>query len=122
RRNAERRPAESTAEAFLLEYVLAPVARVFVIPDELVAMHKLFEDYRQSPRTARDETPKDWTELRESVKTDPTSLFGIVFIKPKQRMLLDNGLQLAALRQMGRTGYAVAAYQRKHGKYPERLG
>jgi len=111
----------NSAEIFVIESVVAPAARVMVIPDEIPAMRKLFDDYHRSPRSARDETPRDWASLRDDVDNDPTSVFGLHFIKPKQRKLLAVGSQLAALRESARTGYAVARYQRKHGQYPDRL-
>jgi hypothetical protein len=107
--------------AFAMETAGAPVARVFIIPDELAAMRKLVEGHQQSPRSARDETPQDWANLRKSVEADPTSIYGAIYIKPKHRVLLADGSSLAALRQTGRTGLAAAAYHRKHGRYPERL-
>jgi hypothetical protein len=106
--------------AWMVEATVVP-ARVFVVPDELAAMRKLMEDYRKSPRSSRDETPKDWADLRKSVETDPTSIFSVVYIKPKQRVLLAGGAALAALRETARTGLALAAHQRQHGKYPQRL-
>ncbi len=108
-------------EAFLIESVGAPAARLLVIPDELVAMRKMFDDYQRSPRKARDETPKDWADLRKAVESDPTSLYGAIYVKPKHQVLLAEGSALAALRETARTGLAVAAYQRKHGRYPERI-
>jgi hypothetical protein len=108
-------------EAFLIEHAAAPLARLLVIPDELVAMRKLFEDYHRSPRSAREETPKDWAELHSSIKSDPTSIYGAIYIKPKHQVLAADGSWLAALRRVGQTGVAVAAYRQKHGQYPDRL-
>lgn len=107
--------------AFAVETVGVPAARVLLIPDELAAMRKLFDAYRKSPRSSADETPGDWAELRKAVETDPTSLFGVMYIKPKQKKLLSDASELAALRQTSRAGLAVAGYHRKHGEYPRQL-
>jgi hypothetical protein len=107
--------------ALLMEAVGVPVARVFMIPDDIVAMHKLFDDYQKSPRSPQEETPKDWADLWKSVETDQMSIMGVIFVKPKYEHLLADGSAQAALRQLGRAGLAAAAYQRKHGNYPERL-
>jgi len=109
------------AAALMMEAVVAPVARVFIIPDDLAAMRKSFDDYQKSPRSRQDETPKDWADLRKSVETDQASICGAIFIKPKHEHLLADASAHAALRQLGRAGLAAAAYQRKHGRYPERL-
>src|SRR5262249_48752194 len=79
------------------------------------------EEYQKSPRSPQDETPRDWADVRKSVETDPTGIYGVIYIKPKHQLLLAEGSALATLRQTGRTGLAVAAYRRKHGQYPERL-
>src|SRR5262249_44242313 len=50
-----------------IESLVVPT-RVFVIPDELVAMHKLFEEYQKSPRSARDESPQDWVNMHKTVE------------------------------------------------------
>jgi hypothetical protein len=106
--------------ALALETTVIPT-RVFIIPDEVAAMRKLFEGYYKSPRSSRDETPKDWADLRQSVETDPTGIYGTYYIKPKHQVLLAEGSILATLRQTAQAGLAVAAYQRKSGRYPERL-
>jgi hypothetical protein len=106
--------------ALLVESLVVP-ARVFVMPDELAAMQRLFEEYQRSPRFARDETPNDWADLRASVETDPTSMLSVIFMKPKHRKLMNDGAELACLRQTAQAGLAVAAYRRKHGKAPERF-
>jgi hypothetical protein len=107
--------------AFAMEAVGVPGSRIFILPDELAAMHRSFKDYQKAPRSTRDETPKDWAELRQSVETEPTSIYGAYFIKPKQQVVLREGAALAALRQTGRTALAAAAYHRKHGRPPERI-
>lgn len=107
--------------AFVVECGMAPLARVFIIPDELAAMRRLFEEHRKSPRSARDEAPGDWAEIRKSVENDPTSLYGIKYVKPKHKVLLREGTALATLRQTARAALAAEAYQRKYGRYPERL-
>ena len=84
-------------------------------------MRQLLEEYKKSPRSSRDETPKDWADLRQSVETEPTGIYSNIYIKPKHQILLAQGSALAALRQTARTGLAAAAHQRKHGRYPERL-
>jgi hypothetical protein len=114
------RQQDGPLAALVLEAAVMPT-RVFLIPDELAAMRKLFEDYRKAPRWPQDETPKDWADLRKSVATDPTSFYGIIYSKPKHQVLLAEGSALAALRQTGRTGLAAAAYRRKHGRFPGRL-
>jgi hypothetical protein len=114
------RRRDGPTAALLVEAAVVP-SRVFLIPDDVTAVRKLFDDYQKSPRSARDETPDDWADLRKSVETDPTSVYGVIYVKPKHELLLAEGAMLAALRQTARTGLAVAAYQRKHGKYPERL-
>jgi hypothetical protein len=106
--------------ALLLEAAVTPT-RVFLIPDDLMVMRKLFEEYQRSPRSARDETPKDWADLRKSVETDPTSIYGAIYVKPKHQVLLAEGSALAVLRQTARTGLAAARYHRHHGRFPERL-
>jgi hypothetical protein len=105
---------------WLLEAAVVP-ARVFLVPDDLAEMRRLIAYYQNAPRSAREESPKDWAALRQSVQTDPTSLYGLVFTRPKFEKLLIDGSALATLRQTGRAGLAAAAYQRKHGRYPERL-
>lgn len=109
------------ASVFLIEYFAAPASRVFIIPDDVAALRKLIADYNRSPRTAKEETPQDWADLRHSLDNDPTSVFGIMYIKPKQRMLLRKASELATLRATAQAGLAVARYQRKHGKYPEQF-
>jgi hypothetical protein len=104
-----------------VETVGLPVARVFVVPDEITAMHMLFDHYRHSPRSATDETPRDWQELRRSLTAEPTSIFSAVFIKPKHEQIVNEMTALAVLRQAARTGLAAAAYERKHGRYPDQL-
>jgi hypothetical protein len=106
--------------ALMIE-MLMPPSRVFAVPDELATMRRVFEYYRQSPRTAAEETPKDWTELRRGVESDPMSFYGVLYIKPKCLVLAAEASTLAALRQTARTGLAVAKYRRQHGQYPERL-
>ncbi len=101
--------------------LLMPPSRVFATPDELATMHRIFESYRQSPRTAAAETPGDWAELRRGVHTDPVSFYDALYIQPKVVLLASEASTLAALRQTARTGLAVAAYHRQHSKYPERL-
>lgn len=115
------RKKEGPVAAFAMDAVAIPTARVFLIPDELVAMRKLFDDYQKSPRSAADETPNDWAEMRHSVETDTTSLFSAVYVKPKHQVLTRDAGSLACLRQTARTGMAVEAYRRKHGQYPERV-
>lgn len=107
--------------AAALVEVLAVPSRVFLIPDDAAAMRKLLDDFHRAPRRVQDETPADWAELRQSVSNDPTGYYGAIFIKPKQRMLLETGLHITALRATGRAALAVEAYRRKHGKPPERL-
>jgi hypothetical protein len=107
--------------AMLLIEALVVPSRVFVVPDDVIAMRRLFDEYQRSPHLERDETPHDWAELRKSVETDPTSYFGAFFIKPKQRMLLATGENLVALRATARAALAVEMYRHKHGKPPERL-
>src|SRR5262249_51656641 len=104
----------------VIEALVVP-SRVFLIPDDVAAMRKLFDDFQRSPPLDKDETPNDWAELPQSVKTDPTSYYGAIFIKPKHKLLLAEGLNLVALRHTARAGLAVEAYRRKHGKPPERL-
>ncbi len=104
-----------------MENVGVPMGRVFLLPDELALMHELFARYQKAPRSERDETPKDWTDLRNSVETERTSILSAYFIRPKQKVVLADGWMLAGLRQTGRTALAVAAYYRKHGRYPERI-
>jgi hypothetical protein len=106
--------------ALVLNVAVIP-SRVFLIPDDLVMMHKLIAEYQKSPRSSQDETPKDWADLRQSVATDPSSLYGVLYVRPKHEKLLVDGAALAALRQTGQTGLAAAAYHRKHGQHPERL-
>jgi hypothetical protein len=106
--------------AAAMEALVIP-SRVFLIPDEVTALRKWIGDYQSSPRSPRDETPSDWADLKRSVATDPTGIYGAIYIKPKHQLLLAEGSMLAALRQTARTGLAVAAYHRKHGKAPERL-
>jgi hypothetical protein len=106
--------------ALALNAAIIP-ARVFLIPDDLVMMHKLIEEYQKSPRSSQDETPKDWADLGQSVATGPTSLYGVIYVRPKHEKLLVDGAALAALRHTARAGLAAAAYHRKHGRYPERL-
>jgi hypothetical protein len=118
---AEIRKHQGSLVALAAETVGVPGSRIFILPDELVAMRRLLEEYQQAPRSERDETPKDWANLQKSVETDPTSILGAVYIKPKQGMVFREGSALAALRQTGRTALAVVAYQRKHGRYPERI-
>src|SRR5262249_29245045 len=81
----------------------------------------LIDEYNKSPKSSRDETPQDWGSIRNSIEGDPTSIYGVIFMKPKHRRLLLEGANLAALRQTSQTGLAVVTYQRKHGTYPERL-
>src|SRR5262249_4150325 len=95
--------------AMAIESLVVPT-RVFVIPDELAAMHKLFDEYQKSPRTARDESPQDWVNMHKTVETDATSHFSVFFIKPKHRRLMMEGEKLSALRQTSQAGLAVAAY------------
>jgi hypothetical protein len=116
----EQKRGENPWAALALEAAIVP-ARVFLIPDELVAMRKLLEDYHQSPRSAREETPKDWADLRQSVETERSGIYSVIWMKPKHQVLVAGGSALAALRQTGRTGLAVEAYRRQHGQYPERL-
>jgi hypothetical protein len=111
----------NATEAFLLEAVGIPVARVFMIPDNLITMRKSFDDYQKAPQGAQDETPKDWADLKQSVQTDRVSVFSALFMRPKHEHLLVTASEQATLRQLGRAGLAAAAYQRKHGHYPELL-
>jgi hypothetical protein len=114
------RKKDGPLAALAVEALVVP-SRVFLVPDDVDAMRKLFDGYQRSPKLARDETPGDWADLNQSVKNDPTSYYGAIFIKPKHRLLLAVGLNLVALRQTARTGLAVEAYRRKHGNVPERL-
>lgn len=116
----EVRRKDGPLAAFVMEAAVMP-SRVVLMPDEVAAMRKLFEYYHQAPRSPHAETPKDWADLRNSVETDPTSIFSAIYIKPKQKQLAAEGARLAALRQTARTGLAAAAYQRTHGRYPDRL-
>jgi hypothetical protein len=116
----EERQRSGPWAALLMEAAVVP-SRVFIVPDEVTAMRGLIDAYQRSPRSSRDETPKDWADLRQSVETDPAGLYGVVYTKPKHQVLLAEGSALAALRQTARTGLAAAAYQRKHGRYPERV-
>ena len=111
----------STGAAWLMEAVGVPVVRVFIIPDELAAMRKSFDDYQKSPRSPEHETPKDWADLRKSIETDQASVYGAVVTKPKHEHLFAEGSAQAALRQLGRAGLAAVAYQRKHGHYPQQM-
>lgn len=106
--------------AFLSEAAVVPT-RVFLITDDVAAMRRSIAYYRMSPRSSRDESPRDWADLFQSVETDRTSLYGVIYIRPKQQQLLLDGAALAALRQTGKTGLAVEAYRHKHGRHPERL-
>jgi hypothetical protein len=114
------RKNDGPTAALALEAAVVP-ARVFFSSDELAVMHKLLDDYQKSPPSPREESPRDWAELRTSVESDPTTIYGATYLKPKFEVLLAAGSQLAALRQTSRTGLAAAAYRRKYGQYPERL-
>src|SRR5262249_50445451 len=116
----EQRYKENPLEALTIE-LLMPPSRVFAVSDELATMRRVFEYYRQSPRRAAAETPKDWADLRRSVARDPLSFYGVLYIKPKYEVLAAEASTLAALRQTARPGLAVAAYRRQHGEYPARL-
>ncbi len=107
--------------AVATEAAAIPIARVFIIPDEVAAMHELFEHYRQAPRSAQDESPRNWEDLRKFVATEPTGIFGAVFIRPKHQAIVGDAASLATLRRTSRTGLATAAFHRKYGKFPERL-
>jgi hypothetical protein len=106
---------------FIMEAAVIPASRVFLLPTDLTAMHRIFAAYEKSPRSLRDETPRDWAELRQSVPTEPASLYGQIYIRPKFEKLLMEGSALAVLRQTAQTGLAVAKYHRQHGRYPDRL-
>ncbi len=118
---AEIRKHDGSLVAGAVENVGVPIGRVFILSDELAAMHELFARYQKAPRSARDETPKDWAELRNFTETARTSILSVYYIKPKQRVVFSDGWTLAGLRGTGRTALAVAAYYRKHGRYPERV-
>jgi hypothetical protein len=116
----EERQRNGLGAALVIEALVVP-SRVFLIADDIALMRRLFDAYRKSPPSARDETPADWADLRHSVENDPTSVYGAIYIRPKQQVLAVEGGALATLRETTRTGLAVAAYHRKHGKGPERL-
>jgi hypothetical protein len=117
----EIRKHHGSLAAYAMEAVGVPGSRIFILPDELAAMQRSFTDYQKAPRFTHLETPKDWDELRKSVETEPTSIYGAYFIRPKQQVVLREGAALAALRQAGRTALAAVAYHRKHGRPPERI-
>ncbi len=106
--------------ALLLEAAVVP-SRLFIVPDEVVAMRRLFDYYRQAPQSGDDETPRNWADLYDSVATDRTSIYSAIYIKPKLEKILFDAGRLAALRQTGQAGLATEAYRRKHGRYPEPL-
>jgi hypothetical protein len=114
------RKKDGELAALAIEALVVP-SRVFLIPDDVATMRRLFDSYQRAPRLDRDESPGDWAELRRSVKDDPTSYYGAFFIKPKHRMLLATGEHLAVLRQTARTGLAIVAYRGKRGQPPERI-
>jgi hypothetical protein len=116
----EERQRAGRLTALAVEAAVVP-SRVFIVPDEIALMRKTFDDYRRSPRSARDETPADWEALRKDTETDRTGIYSAVWIRPKRQLLLAEGSMLAALRQTARAGLAAAAYRRKHGRSPERI-
>src|SRR5262249_47507574 len=50
----EERKRSGPWAALVFEAAVVPT-RVFLIPDDIAVMHKLFEEYQKSPRSARDE-------------------------------------------------------------------
>ena len=59
--------------------------------------------------------------VRRLVHEEPTGLYSAVWVRPKEKKLLQDMGEAAAFGQLARAGLAAARYRDKHGKYPERL-
>jgi hypothetical protein len=117
----DERKRMSAWDTLQLQTLAVLPTRIFVLPDEVAAMHKLFDEYQHAPRAAQDETPQHWADLNKSVETDLTSIFSAFYIKPKHQVILVDAASLAALRHVSQAGLAAARYRRKHGHYPKQL-
>jgi hypothetical protein len=103
------------------ESLVVPGCRVFLTPAELAYSHQKWEAYRRIMHARPEGTPQDWTALRNLIDKEPAGIFSALYIKPKEKRLLQDTVYLAALEQLARAGLAAARYRGKHGRYPEHL-
>ena len=50
---------------------------------EIASLRKTLDAYRRAPALAKDETPKDWQNLREFAEQESLSAYGTFYLKPK---------------------------------------
>jgi hypothetical protein len=101
------------------EATLVPVWRVFLVPDDLAASRRMWQDYRR--QTAGEPAYPTWADAREAIDRRPGGLITNLYMKPYLKKLTKDSIDVLTRRALARLALALTAYRSKNGHYPETM-
>jgi hypothetical protein len=101
------------------EATLVPVWRVFLVPDDLAASRRMWQDYRR--QAAGEPVYPTWADAREAIDRRPGGLITNLYMKPYLKKLTRDSIDILTRRALARLALALTAYRSKNGHYPETM-
>jgi hypothetical protein len=101
------------------EATLVPVWRVFLVPDDLAASRRMWQDYRR--QTTGEPAYPTWADAREAIDRRPGGLITNLYLTPYLKKLTKDSIDVLTRRALARLALALTAYRSKNGHYPETM-
>ena len=103
------------------DYLVLPVWRVFLMPDDLEDSHRTLEQYQHLIHPPHQQPYQDWKDVQKTMADRPSGLFTLIYLRPRLKRNVREYSDIAAYRQLARLAIALVQYKSKHHKYPDRL-